>query len=384
MMLWFPGHIREYSDEVAVDDLEALVSQVKILRKYYTEEIFKKIHQYPDVETRHSGDEFKDGIPYPVTMVHDLSKLYEGTGLSFEVFSPYPFGKDDETLDPFKLELWDQIKAQPQLPIVRSFDVDGDPRIQIVIADTLSSEVCVACHNSHPDSPKTGWKKDDVRGILIATKSVSKSVDASRAISVQMLSGLLLLFLLINAVLYLVWKRQSLHDTLKFSASHDSLTKLTNRAWLIGELRGLFKKEKADYQDAHLLYIDLDGFKPVNDEHGHEAGDFVLQTVAKRLVNCVRDSDLVARIGGDEFCVLLSPQGKNLLAEVAARRINAYVSQPIYRGSEVYRVSCSVGVLSFDLIEEGAEVEDILHMADQAMYEAKNAGKNTFAFYAPA
>ena len=155
-------------------------------------------------------------------------------------------------------------------------------------------------------------------------------------------------------------------------ATHDVLTGLPNRA-LFNDLvsRQIAISALAGTQFS-VLYIDLDGFKPVNDIHGHAAGDAILCEVAQRLRSEVRDSDMSARFGGDEFAVILIGTPGNTAAKIANTLIRS-VSEPYNFKGEAVRISASIGVASYP--ESGAVEHELLRMADLAMYQAKDAGK---------
>lgn len=156
---------------------------------------------------------------------------------------------------------------------------------------------------------------------------------------------------------------------LQWEASHDALTGLKNRAG--------FENDLARQQDGcALLYIDLDDFKPVNDEHGHHAGDAVLVTVGRRLEAAIRGQDSVARIGGDEFAVLIpAPASIDLATDIAARIIDT-VSLPISVAGHTVVVGASVGLA----MDHGTmDRSSLFERADQALYDAKVGGKHQLA-----
>jgi diguanylate cyclase (GGDEF)-like protein len=127
-----------------------------------------------------------------------------------------------------------------------------------------------------------------------------------------------------------------------------------------------------------IMFLDLDGFKLVNDTWGHETGDLVLKAVATRLLGLVRPSDTVARLGGDEFVILLdNPESRDNVAMIAARVI-AEINAPMNFDGKVAHVGTSIGI-AFKA-KEAASADDLLKNADAAMYEAKAAGKNTYRF----
>lgn len=127
-----------------------------------------------------------------------------------------------------------------------------------------------------------------------------------------------------------------------------------------------------------LLFIDLDGFKKVNDTLGHEMGDRLLITVANRLNNCLRGSDTVARLGGDEFTVILRAIPKEEVAAKVAEKILLTITEPILLEGNVAKVSASIGISIYPT--NSHDTETIIKQADAAMYRAKHMGKNRYEF----
>lgn len=158
-------------------------------------------------------------------------------------------------------------------------------------------------------------------------------------------------------------------------AFHDALTDLPNRLLLGDRLRQLLAMSARLQAMLAVCFIDLDGFKAINDTHGHDAGDVLLKEVAQRLLACVRGSDTVARLGGDEFIVVLSPlQTKDECRPVLAR-IRAALSEPVELGGGIRgQVSASIGVAFFP--DDGRAADILTAHADEAMYRAKRSGRN--------
>lgn len=169
----------------------------------------------------------------------------------------------------------------------------------------------------------------------------------------------------------------------EYLATHDELTKLCNRRMFYDHLEhclaGLQRKQRV----GGLIYVDLDGFKPVNDEFGHEMGDNVLIEVGRRLLRAVRAEDVVARLGGDEFALLISPSGGDLdtvreQAREIAERILELISQPMAFQARLVQVGCSIGIHL--ATAEDANARTAMKAADQAMYRAKQqSGSIVFA-----
>jgi diguanylate cyclase (GGDEF)-like protein len=159
-------------------------------------------------------------------------------------------------------------------------------------------------------------------------------------------------------------------------ANHDILTGLANRALfdeILSHQLGICRRTN---RDLAIVYIDLDGFKPVNDVHGHAAGDQVLCMVAARLKNSIRESDLAARLGGDEFALILVNTGLEA-AQTLANKLMDSLSLPYLVGSLKLEISASIGIACYP---ESATAREALSLrADEAMYKAKAAGKRRYA-----
>ncbi len=168
-------------------------------------------------------------------------------------------------------------------------------------------------------------------------------------------------------------------ERIRQTALHDPLTGLPNRGWLFESAPHLFGRARRASRCAGVLFLDLDRFKPVNDHHGHEVGDRILQEIARRLQACVREEDLVVRLGGDEFLVLLPEIGQPSAAEEVARHMLQQVRQPYRVGGMLLTLSLSVGISIFP--RDGADLDTLVNHADMAMYYAKQNGRDNVQFY---
>ena len=163
------------------------------------------------------------------------------------------------------------------------------------------------------------------------------------------------------------------------AAHHDGLTGIPNRTLFADRLRQAIAQTERSRTILAVGYLDLDGFKPVNDTYGHETGDRVLIETAERLVSCLRGGDTVARLGGDEFVFLLVGLGTLDECEVALQRMMDAVAEPIVHGSVQVNISASIGVALYPA--DDADPDVLLRHADQAMYQAKKAGKNRYFLF---
>jgi diguanylate cyclase (GGDEF)-like protein len=173
--------------------------------------------------------------------------------------------------------------------------------------------------------------------------------------------------------------REKLHVQMAHDAFHDALTLLPNRRYLLDELSRSLTRAKRKQSQVGLLFIDLDGFKRVNDLHGHEAGDELLKRASAQFVQTVRGSDFLARLGGDEFAVVIEADDSDCAVTLARRLIEA-IRQPLLDGRRDCLVSASIGVAIYP--HDGADTSTLLAQADRAMYDAKRLGKARVALAA--
>jgi diguanylate cyclase (GGDEF)-like protein len=173
--------------------------------------------------------------------------------------------------------------------------------------------------------------------------------------------------------------RKAAEERMRYLALHDALTDLPNRTLLNERLGQAILRAQRDKTHLALMYFDLDKFKPVNDTFGHEVGDLLLQSVARRVLACVRASDTVARIGGDEFVVLLPTLELDQDAQGVAEKIRQALEQPFEIAGQAFDVSTSLGLAIYP--EHGQDAQTLTRHADEAMYLAKKQGRNRVVLY---
>jgi diguanylate cyclase (GGDEF)-like protein/PAS domain S-box-containing protein len=160
-------------------------------------------------------------------------------------------------------------------------------------------------------------------------------------------------------------------------AHFDALTQLPNRVLLADRLHQAMNQARRRDQRLAVAYLDLDGFKAVNDSHGHDAGDQLLITLAARMKAALRDGDTLARLGGDEFVAVMLDLDDIPASLPMLARLLAAAAQPVHVGAQVLQVSASIGVTFFPQLDE-VDADQLMRQADQAMYQAKLAGKNRY------
>jgi diguanylate cyclase (GGDEF)-like protein/PAS domain S-box-containing protein len=164
-------------------------------------------------------------------------------------------------------------------------------------------------------------------------------------------------------------------ESSEYLSLHDDLTGLPNRRLLNDRLIQAVSQARRTRRPLMLCYLDLDGFKPVNDRWGHAAGDLLLQQVAARLLGCVRTNDTVCRLGGDEFVLMLTDMEEADEHEAVIARVSAELARPFSLGADQHAiVTASIGIAAFP--DDADEAEPLLQRADEAMYQAKARGRN--------
>ena len=216
---------------------------------------------------------------------------------------------------------------------------------------------------------------------LLAIRTLSRS-RAEKTGNSLLLAGVLLLvfsggsFLLLSRTMQ---EKRRLLEALETETFHDRLTGLPNRKFLMEFLEFALPKAERKEERMAILFIDLDGFKGVNDRFGHATGDRVLVEVTRRFLGRIRSGDVLVRMGGDEFVVCLQELSGESDAEFLASRLIASLSAPILPGLETVLLSCSIGIALFP--DDSRNAGDLLRLADAAMYRSKGRGKGRFSFF---
>lgn len=193
----------------------------------------------------------------------------------------------------------------------------------------------------------------------------------------------------LDGVIFNVARRKAAEDArdraeseLRRQALHDPLTGLPNRAVVLDRAEQLITNAEQPGMGFSVLFIDLDGFKQINDVLGHQAGDELLRLAGERLFGAVRATDTIGRVGGDEFLVILEGRATRKRAEDVAKRITTVISEPFLlagHSAEPVSISASIGIV----VDGGKSAEEILNDADIALYQAKAAGKGSHVIFSP-
>lgn len=205
---YVPATIRDNVIASALPTATNTVQQYKIVRGYYTSNVVKKVLVGSSMKAHFEHKDNANQIPLPATFIHELSEEFSALGMVLKLYSKYPFpNREDRSLDGFGQDAWQQLNNDPSQTYSRVEEVDGKDVVRVAVADTMVAQGCVDCHNSHPDTPKTGWKLGDVRGVLEVQVPISEQLAAGKQLQYK-ITLLVILALLISAIALMVLFRR--------------------------------------------------------------------------------------------------------------------------------------------------------------------------------
>ncbi|QGX98935.1 DUF3365 domain-containing protein [Roseovarius faecimaris] len=203
---WFyiPMVVEKSAMQAAANSALQTAHQMETLRSYYTQNVVADVKRSGDVSVGIAHQNDPEMIPLPATFIHDLSALLAAEKTNVELYSPFPFpNRATRQLDSFSEEAWDYLSANPESHLIRSEVVGDQTFLRVAVADTLSSEVCVACHNTAADTPKDDWKLGDVRGVLEVRQNVTDVLASTATLKIELIVAMMIAgFALLGAVLY--------------------------------------------------------------------------------------------------------------------------------------------------------------------------------------
>ena len=252
----------------------------------------------------------------------------------------------------------------------------------------LAPEECIGLSTFefvHPDDMEaskrafSGWVKDRIKNTTYENRQISHTGQVFHMLwTINFHYDPQGAITCINSIGRDITKRKESEHLLEYLATHDTLTGLPNRSLFSDRLRHALSLAKRSSNYVAVMFIDLDDFKSVNDVFGHEMGDQVLKRVAKMLKNCVRESDTVARLSGDEFTLAVENIIKPEDAVAIAQKILSELSEPIREDGQQITITASIGISIFPT--HGEDEVSLLKKADAAMYQVKKTSKNNFLF----
>lgn len=207
LSIYIPSEIKSRVMDSATYSAQQTATQFKVLRKYYVNNVLKKVKAGSTMKPAINHKTDPNAIPLPATMIHDLSAQLKDKGTAVNLFSQYPFpNRKSRVLDSYQIEAWDFLVKNPKRVFVKEAQRDGKSIIRVAVADTMVAEGCVNCHNAHPETPKTGWKLGDVRGVLEISSDVSQQLAAGTVTSAKIIMVLVATLLVVMIAIYGVYK----------------------------------------------------------------------------------------------------------------------------------------------------------------------------------
>ncbi len=207
LAFYIPQQIQNRAVEGATSSSKQTANQFKVLRKYYVQNILNKVKSGSDMRPaiNHKGN--PKAFPLPATMIHDLSDLLKNEGTTVNLYSAYPFpNRKSRVLDKFQTDAWDFLVKNPKSVFVEETIKQGKSVVRVAVADIMVAQACVNCHNSHPDTPRAGWKLGDVRGVLEINSDISKQMAASSSTGKKIIFILMATLVFIILAIHFVYK----------------------------------------------------------------------------------------------------------------------------------------------------------------------------------
>jgi diguanylate cyclase (GGDEF)-like protein len=308
-------------------------------------------------------------------MMDDYNDLY---GVKGKITSQHPINPANAP-DEWEIAALKAFKSG-EIERIDVTEIDGEPYLRM-IRPMVMQEGCLKCHLLH------GYQVGDVRGGVGVSVPLSGYLEVANSHKQSLMFALSLIWFVGVTGIHMVGKnsRQRIRERKAYEAkiwrqaNFDTLTGLSNRSLFMDRLDRAQAYARRHESKLALLFIDLDGFKDVNDTLGHAHGDLLLQEAAKRLQNCVRDMDTVSRLGGDEFTVILPELVESISAAKVAGTILNSLARPYVIDDHETRLSASIGITVFP--QDGKDPGMLLQHADTAMYRAKAEGRNTFRYF---
>jgi len=202
-VIYIPDVLKKNIVSGATETAETNVKQFKILRKYYVNNVIKKVLKGSDMKGSFNHKNDPNAIPLPATLIHDLSEELSKAGTSLKLYSAFPFpNRSKRVNDGFANQAWQALSKNPEQSFTKVETINGNTIVRVAVADTMISEACVSCHNSHPQTPKNDWKLGDLRGVLEINIPISGQLAAGEKLSNFILGGIIIGTLAIAAIFF--------------------------------------------------------------------------------------------------------------------------------------------------------------------------------------
>lgn len=208
LSIYIPQATERRAVAEAVESAESMVNQYKNIRAYYTKNVIEPVLSNSDIKpsANHQGD--PNRVPLPATMIHDLSENTRDAGMQLKLYSAFPFAnRSARQLDSFQRDAWAQLVKSPRTVFSKQVLENDVAKVRVALADKMVAEACVACHNSHPNSPKTDWKLGDVRGVLEVTVPIESVLAGGESLARNILLILAVILVLAALLVSTIYRR---------------------------------------------------------------------------------------------------------------------------------------------------------------------------------
>ena len=348
-------------------------------------------------------------VPLPAQYLKHVAHHVRDTNQGLYSYTPLSKWNQDPRQglhDDFQRWAWQQLEQQDQAapkgpipwrPVWRYETIDGRRMLRYMSADPAVADNCVSCHNALEKRPETvayrqqahivpgkQWRLNQLMGALevdVPVDRVEAIANRQSRVTLVTVVSTTLAGVLVAALLALWNIRRERVASAYFEqrAKLDPLTGLLNRSGFDEAGHNLILRLKRDQCGLNVFFIDLDGFKDINDTYGHRAGDELLKQAAERIRQILREADIIARQGGDEFLVLVEDASSAPQVETVAQKILDTLSQPFTVDGHEVTISASIGISRYS--DHSSTMADMIKQADLAMYAAKKAGRARYHIY---
>ncbi len=208
--IFLPNVIGNSVRSDAIQSATTIANQFKTIRGYYTKNVISKVKADGNLKPSYNHKTMEKGVPLPATFIHDMSELLAEKDTSVKLYSAYPFpNRAERKLDDFQQAAWDHLVANPEDTFVREATIDDREFVRVAIADPMSAQGCVNCHNSRADTPKDDWKLGDVRGVLEVTTAIDHQLARGAGMSTTMIVAVIVLSIILSAIALLTGRNVS-------------------------------------------------------------------------------------------------------------------------------------------------------------------------------
>ncbi|MGI9280193.1 MAG: diguanylate cyclase domain-containing protein [Endozoicomonas sp.] len=374
LIIYTPKTLKSYAEHQAILNAQKEVEKARVLIDFYDQQVATKISTSDDFHLGTQPMADSKQLPVPFTFIVELGQAYGDLSDHFSIYSPYPFEGREREVSNFDREAWAALSRNEKPYYLKREVMEGMEWVNVALPQAMTSSACTGCHNAHPQSIKKDWRVGDIRAIFKTRVSLSAAQKKGHEIAKTVSAGLGLVFFLSVILFLFFFNRKKSEDSLRDLALVDQMTKLENKFAFQAALSALVQHQSPCY----LLYVDLDGFKGVNDSFGHAAGDKILEVVSERMRSAARNMGLAYRLGGDEFAILIDRfEGRDSISRLCDWLLVS-IAQPVQFQGQGLSVGLSIGIAFND--GSVSDPDELVTLADQAMYQSKEAGKNRYTY----